>query len=78
MKTQKWISPFDKCDICENKIKGVAEFFVDGKIKNATCWALMCPTCFRDHGVGIGYGVGQKYNGTNGELLEGGNKNKEK
>lgn len=70
--TKKWLSNFDKCDICEAPIKGVAEYFVDGKMRYYSSWALMCPTCFKTHGAGIGYGVGQKYDGTTGELLEGG------
>lgn len=67
----KWLSNFDKCDICSSPIKGDVAFFVDGKT-NIGPWALMCPACFKKHGVGIGYGVGQKYDGKTAVLLEGG------
>ena len=69
---KKWMSAFDKCDICDHPIKGVAKYFVDGCIKGYGCWGLMCPKCFNVYGTGLGCGVGQKYDGTTGILLEGG------
>ncbi len=68
---KRWLSSFEKCDICGKQIRGVAEFFVDGKTVMGP-WGLMCPCCFETFGVGIGYGVGQKYDGTTGALLAGG------
>lgn len=70
MKNKRWLSPYEKCDICGEQIKGVAEFFVDGKTEMGP-WALMCPKCFEKYGIKIGYGVGQKYDGNTGELLAG-------
>ena len=67
----KWLSNFDKCDICGTSIKGTVEWFVDGRMK-AGSWALMCPRCFENNGVGLGIGFGQKYDGTTAELIEGG------
>lgn len=72
---RKWLSEYNKCDICHKPIKGVVEYFVDGKIKGHSCWALMCDKCFKIHGTGLGVGVGQKYHGTTAELLAGGSKN---
>ena len=69
---KRWLSPFDSCDICKGPIKGKVPYFVDGKLKGHSMWALMCPKCFEKHGAGIGYGGGQKYDGTTGILLEGG------
>jgi len=67
---KKWLSKFDKCDICGGDIKGHEEFFVDGKTKFGP-WALMCPDCFLEHGTGIGLGKGQKYDGKTAELIAG-------
>lgn len=46
-----------KCDI--NGEPFLKEF-VDGKTTMGP-WANMCPQCFRDYGVGLGTGRGQKY-----------------
>ncbi len=70
--TKKWLSEYDECDICHDPIKERVEYFVDGKLKGNSCWALMCPVCFKKHGAGLGCGLGQKYDGTTAELLEGG------
>jgi len=67
----KWLSNYDKCDICNNQIKNKVKWFVDGKTKSGA-WALMCPSCFKKFGVGLGTGKGQKYDGTTAELIEGG------
>lgn len=70
-----WLSPFDTCEICHGPIKGVAKWFVDGATKQGPwAWALMCPQCFELYGVGIRYGLGQKYDGNTGVLLEGGHR----
>lgn len=68
---KKWLSSYDSCDICQKPIKGMVPWFVDGKTKMGP-WGLLCPSCFIKHGVGIGYGIGQKYDGHTAELLEGG------
>lgn len=52
-----FINPPKECDICHELI---GEVFVDGK----TCygpWANMCPACFKEIGIGLGTGLGQKY-----------------
>jgi hypothetical protein len=67
----KWLSDYSKCDICGKRIKGRVKWFVDGKTRMGP-WALMCPQCFELDGVGLGIGLGQKYNGTTAELIEGG------
>jgi hypothetical protein len=69
---KRWMSNYDECDICHGPIKNKVDFFVDGQIKGSSCWALMCPQCFKKYGVGIKYGIGQKYDGHTGLLLEGG------
>jgi len=67
----KWLSNYDKCDICGCRIKGVVPYFVDGKTKYGP-WGLLCPECHKQYGVGVGYGIGQKYNGKTGKLMAGG------
>jgi len=60
---KRWCGSRSECDICGADISvGKCEFFVDGKTKQGP-WALMCPDCLMVHGVGIGYGVGQMYDG---------------
>lgn len=69
---KKWLSSFDHCDICKTPIKGVEPWFVDGKTNlRGGVWALLCPSCYRTFGVGIGLGKGQQYHGTTAELLAG-------
>lgn len=55
---------FHNCDLSN------VEFFVDGKTKMGP-WALMCPGAFYEHGVGIGPGQGQQYNGKTREKIDG-------
>lgn len=70
---KRWLSPYDECDICHGPICGKVPWFVDGKTSfKGGPWALMCPECFRAHGVKLGCGFGQKYDGKTGVLLEGG------
>ena len=69
---KKWLSSFDVCDMCGKPIKGKAPWFVDGKLKGYSAWALMCPECYEKYGTGLGCGLGQKYDGTTAVLLEGG------
>ena len=68
---KKWMSEWKECDVCHIPLKGEVEFFVDGKTVWGP-WGLLCPDCFRNHGVGLGCGMGQKYNGKTAELMEGG------
>jgi hypothetical protein len=50
-------SPPCFCDVCNDVI---ADEFVDGKT-NMGPWAIMCPGCYKEHGVGCGTGKGQRY-----------------
>lgn len=67
---KKWMSSFEKCDLCGKPLKDHVPYFVDGNTAYG-CWALMCPTCFQKVGRGLGTGKGQKYDGKTGEKLEG-------
>ena len=55
---KRWHGPASVCDICRCEL--VDEYFVDGRTKMGP-WALMCPSCHRKYGVGLGTGFGQKY-----------------
>jgi hypothetical protein len=57
-KVKRWLGSRDKCDICGCDI--TKKPFVDGATSSGP-WALMCCTCHRTHGRGIGPGKGQKY-----------------
>ncbi len=48
-----------RCDICGETL---FEGFVDGRIRNQSVWAIMCPRCYKRFGAGLGTGKGQKYN----------------
>jgi len=52
--SQKPRCDFCQCDLLEK------EFFIDGKTRRGP-WALMCPSDHRMNGLGIGTGLGQKY-----------------
>ena len=67
MSKLKWIGLIPKyCDICKKPLK---IFFVDGRTKMGP-WAIMCSSCHREHGVGIGIGKGQKYSILGGQKIE--------
>ena len=62
MSEKKWFgSPKTTCDFCHNEVRDSVSF-VDGKTTRGP-WAIMCPSCFRRNGLGIGPGLGQQYNG---------------
>ena len=54
--------PPEDCDFCKVAIEKQG-FFVDGQTKGGLSapWANMCPNCYGDQGVGIGWGIGQLY-----------------
>lgn len=55
---QKWIGTRpERCQICHDPLRSS---FVDGKTKWGP-WALMCGTCHRSFGCGLGLGKGQIY-----------------
>lgn len=54
-----WIGrPPMVCQICTWPLQGV---FIDGKVKHNGWWANMCPKCHKRWGIGIGPGIGQRY-----------------
>jgi len=70
MATIKWMGG-KRCNFCNDELQGL-RWFVDGKTKPSGRWGIMCPECFDRYGVGIGIGLGQKYDGTTFEQIEGG------
>ncbi len=55
---KKWMGSIpSECDLCGMPILQV---FVDGKTRMGS-WANMCLSCFKQDGVGLGTGLGQKY-----------------
>jgi hypothetical protein len=68
MKQKKWLGS-GTCDICGTIDK---DFFVDGRFKASSTWALMCSKCWSTKGCGqLGLGHGQKYDAKTKEKLEG-------
>lgn len=64
----KWVSkPPVACDTCR---KPLSKFFVDGKTRMGP-WATMCVPCHQVLGVGLGTGLGQKFDLTTLEKVEG-------
>ena len=65
-----WLGPLPQnCELCGRKL---AIQWVDGKTKTPSgAWAHMCMGCFKHHGVGLGTGLGQRYDHETGEKLEG-------
>ena len=47
----------EKCDGCGDILE---TYFIDGKTIFGP-WAIMCENCHTTHGVGLGIGLGQKY-----------------
>ena len=56
-KIKKWLGTKPVCDFCKTDI---TDKFVDGRTWEGP-WAIMCPKCFTQHGVGLGIGKGQGY-----------------
>lgn len=66
MSELKWYGILPKnCDFCKNKLKKV---FIDGRTKFEP-WAIMCKSCFKINGVGLGIGKGQKYSIPGGQKI---------
>ena len=58
---KKWLGKApERCNICELPLDGQG-YFIDGRIKGYTTWAIMCTDCHILFGVGLGLGYGQKY-----------------
>jgi len=58
MRRKIWYGDVDKCTMCGREIQGE---FVDGKLKHGSKWELMCITCFKSWGSGLGLRKGQLY-----------------
>ena len=59
-KVKKWFGSWPAvCDFCGVDLASF-DAFIDGRTKCGP-WALMCPVCHEDDGVGLGPGHGQKY-----------------
>ena len=71
--TTKWLGKTECCNICKDGLDRFINkmWFVDGRIKGRTQWALMCPECFEHYGVGLGVGKGQKYDFNTLEKIDG-------
>ena len=62
--------PPNACQILGPGCKGITETFVDGATRGGP-WAIMCITCHRTHGVGLGTGKGQMYDAATLDKIEG-------
>ena len=67
-KTQKWKGDAPFCDFCGEWTAGTT--FVDGVTKMGP-WALMCEKCFKQFGVRVAPGSGQRYSTDSNKKLEG-------
>lgn len=50
-------TPPVRCDICH---KALGATFFDARAQTGH-WGCLCQTCYTVHGVGLGTGLGQKY-----------------
>lgn len=58
-----------ECDICHGPI-GEGDVFYDAKTTIGP-WATLDEACFHRYGIGLGTGVGQKFDWSTGDKLEG-------
>ncbi|MBU1173502.1 MAG: hypothetical protein KKD44_28375 [Proteobacteria bacterium] len=69
--TKKWLGTWPaQCSLCGTSL-AEEKYFVDGIEIESRRWALMCPSCFKYSGEGLGTGRGQKYDSKTLEKLEG-------
>ena len=65
---KQWMSPIPtECDICYAKI---GDIFYDAKTIYGP-WGCLCEKCFKLHGVGLGIGLGQKYDAKTKLVIKG-------
>jgi Reverse transcriptase (RNA-dependent DNA polymerase). len=57
--SSRYINPPEHCGVCLTGLSN-QKYFVDGKTKVGP-FACMCESCFKEHGEGVGYGMGQLY-----------------
>lgn len=56
---KRWMSKIpENCDLCKASLK---DGFVDGRIEGRSSWAIMCLSCLKAFGAGLGTGFGQQY-----------------
>lgn len=48
------------CGMCSKELLK-EKYYIDGALKRSGVWTNMCPSCFFEHGEGIGWGEGQLY-----------------
>lgn len=67
----KWRGQTEKCEVCGGDLYLYQNehWYVDGKTIHGP-WALMCASCFKKHGIGLGIGKGQKYDADTNEQIE--------
>lgn len=57
-KPKYWVgSKITNCDLCKAEL---TDTFYDAQVYRAG-WAILCPKCFSEVGVGLGEGKGQKF-----------------
>ncbi len=67
-----YINPPCECELCGSTLSN-EKYMVDGKLKDANAWGIMCSDCAAFWGEGIGWGMGQLYlSNDNRWLLVGG------
>lgn len=67
----KWLSAVGPCDLCKTDLND-EEVFYDAAVGSITGpWGLLCDKCFKQRGVGLGQGVGQKYDAKTKKKLAG-------
>lgn len=68
---KKWLGTWPaNCDLCKEDLRRFKEFY-DARIIGSTTWAIMCPKCFNNLGVGLGTGLGQQYDSKTLEKING-------
>jgi len=55
------------CDTCNNGLKSV---FYDARTHHGV-WGILCRSCFKLYGLGLGIGYGQEYDLETGRKLRG-------
>lgn len=59
-KEKTWLGPKPvRCDLCGRSLESVT-VFIDGRTRMGP-WGILCSSCHKQYGVGLGTGFGQKY-----------------
>ena len=69
MVKKKWYGTIGDCDGCKTDLND-GHFFFDAKTTFGS-WGLLCESCFKKYGVGLGSGLGQKYDTVSMEKVNG-------